>query len=70
MLAGVFYTTTRLRAAPEKLQRMKYDWAIRKVRRGLRQARTLRSHDKQLTLWMCGLTLSFQHVLFTEGKVR
>lgn len=28
---GAFYTTTRLRSMPEKLQRLKYDWVIKRV---------------------------------------
>jgi ribosomal protein L33 len=70
ILAGVFYTTTRLRAAPEKLQRMKYDWAIRKVCHRRRPTTAALLYDIELTSQTCGLVPLPQHVLFTEGKVR
>ena len=71
ILAGVFYTTTRLRAAPEKLQRMKYDWAIRKVRRRGRPTSPVLLLDIELiSQTRARIPQPSQHVLFTEGKVR
>lgn len=63
---GVFYTTTRLRAAPEKLQRMKYDWMLKRVRLSL-DCVTCPASPRALSECM---SLSIQRVLFVEAKAR